>query len=207
MRFYPNMRQSPFTHVLGGKAIFTHHDVAWSRMPRAAVSLRILNRGAAGGGRRARMAHRRAVGARGDAAGREPWSATTTSPPSARPNASRTARSKRSIAWTSRPAARKSASRRRRAASCITRSARWSAAWRMVGRGQWAPEDMQQGAGGTRPVGARLQRPAARPLFRRGDLPLDEDFARLGAAFPRLRAGGEAVGARAKIAMRSPGSA
>jgi hypothetical protein len=29
--FLPQQRHGPFTYVIGGKAIFTHHDVAWSR--------------------------------------------------------------------------------------------------------------------------------------------------------------------------------
>ena len=56
----------------------------------------------------------------------------------------------------------------------------------LVGRGQWQPADMKRGAGGARPRRARPQRPAPRPLFRRGDLPLDQHFLRQRAAFPLL---------------------
>ena len=33
--FLPQQGQSSFTYVLDGKAIFTHHDVAWSRRTEA----------------------------------------------------------------------------------------------------------------------------------------------------------------------------
>ena len=68
----------------------------------------------------------------------------------------------------------------------------------LVGRGQWQPEDMRKALEARDRAALGFNAPPARPLFRRGGLPLDEHFARRRAAFPVLRAGGEAVGAGAE---------
>ena len=63
----------------------------------------------------------------------------------------------------------------------------------MVGRGQWAPDDIRKRARSPRPRGPRPQRPARRPLFRQSGLSLDQHFPRWRMAEKRLRARGQAI--------------
>ena len=126
----------------------------------------------AAGARRGRVWHiggaarrRRDAGGRGDAS----WDATT-SPPSARPIASPTVRSRRSTADVAargeeihvEAAARSFLHHQVRSmVGCLA----------LVGRGQWQPARHRQSAGSARPRRIRAQRTAPRPLFRRGAYP------------------------------------
>ena len=70
---------------------------------------------------------------------RKSSSASTTSPPFAPPNARRSRRSRRSIAWMSCATATRCAWKRRRAHSCIIRCAPWSARWCTSAKANGAP--------------------------------------------------------------------
>ena len=74
----------------------------------------------------------------------------------------------------------------------------------LVGRGQWKPT-IGEGAGGAEPGRARIQC-APRGLYFVGRLPLDQISRAERAAFPTLGTRAKAIGARQKMAMRSPGS-